>query len=248
MAVETKRGCGYRRVGNIYLVGENEKAPCDRLPIRLDICPVCGSGIKFSRGFTWINPVKLFGNHGPGCACSLGCPICYPDHEFIYTHEGPDGELVDSTVLAGLMWIGNLFYSAEDFRNEAVLLGISKRIKSIPHGFKIGKTWIFLAHQKIDFPIKVLTLSCEPNPSEPIPGIFMAFRPTAIERIVKQSEFDVWTKILSKNNGYISDDRAKELVESWMTKKKKDIVKRFHTDIKRGITLVPVPDDDPDHK
>lgn len=32
MASETKRGCGYRKVGGMYLVGDYIRVPCDRLP------------------------------------------------------------------------------------------------------------------------------------------------------------------------------------------------------------------------
>jgi hypothetical protein len=47
MAIERKRGCGYRKVGGMYLVGdEGIWVPCDRLPIILDVCPACGGGIK----------------------------------------------------------------------------------------------------------------------------------------------------------------------------------------------------------
>lgn len=32
MAQESKRGCGYRKVGGTYLVGNYISVPCDRLP------------------------------------------------------------------------------------------------------------------------------------------------------------------------------------------------------------------------
>lgn len=53
MAIEAKRGCGFRKVGGTYLVSEGEGMPCDRLPIKLDVCPVCSHGFKRSRGWTW---------------------------------------------------------------------------------------------------------------------------------------------------------------------------------------------------
>ena len=56
MAVEAKRGCGYRKEGGLYLVGGGLSAPCDRMPYPLDRCKTCGGGIKFTRGHTWLQP------------------------------------------------------------------------------------------------------------------------------------------------------------------------------------------------
>lgn len=39
MAVETKRGCGYRKIGGLYLVAGNLSEPCDRLPWPLHVYP-----------------------------------------------------------------------------------------------------------------------------------------------------------------------------------------------------------------
>src|SRR5207302_7622776 len=55
VAVEAKRGCGYRKIGGLYFVGGGRGVACDRLPIPLDICPTCGHGIKQTRGFTWVD-------------------------------------------------------------------------------------------------------------------------------------------------------------------------------------------------
>ena len=165
MSVEAKRGCGYRRVGGLYLVGEGPGAPCDRMPIPLNVCPCCGEGIKFSRGWTWIQPTRLFkGNHSANefCECDPQCPACYCE-----THFGLEGK-------AGLLWVGEKFYTISSFTEESVRLGVSKRIATVPHGFEIGKTWVFLAHKKAI--------------NDETPGIFMVFRPHAIEKIVTISE------------------------------------------------------------
>ncbi|GAJ18049.1 unnamed protein product, partial [marine sediment metagenome] len=63
MAVEERRGCGFRKVGGMYLCGEFVSSPCDRMPFPLTTCPVCGQGIKVSRGFTQVNPFQLWGIH-----------------------------------------------------------------------------------------------------------------------------------------------------------------------------------------
>ena len=65
MAIEQKRGCGYRKVGGLYMVGGGIGVPCDRLPYELTVCPCCSQGVKQSRGWTWIDVAKFFqGMHG----------------------------------------------------------------------------------------------------------------------------------------------------------------------------------------
>ena len=63
MSIEAKRGCGYRKVGGIYLVGDGLSAVCDRLPYPLEVCRVCGAGIKPSRGIQWLDGKEFFGGN-----------------------------------------------------------------------------------------------------------------------------------------------------------------------------------------
>lgn len=62
--IETKRGCGYRSPGKdgiaLYLMGKGNFESCERLPFPLTVCPCCGGGIGFFRGFKWIIPKQLF--------------------------------------------------------------------------------------------------------------------------------------------------------------------------------------------
>jgi hypothetical protein len=53
--VESKRGCGYRKPGGLYLVSGGFAKTCYKLPIGLTVCPCCNQGIKPARGFTWIS-------------------------------------------------------------------------------------------------------------------------------------------------------------------------------------------------
>lgn len=253
MAVESKRGCGFRKIGGLYLVGGNLSAPCDRLPFPLTVCPCCGEGIKFSRGFTWIQPETLFqGNHKPenklknllglnSCSCiesfkkgkASMCPCCMPE------------EVFNEIKTAGLIWIGDKFYSPEKFMDEAAEMGVSRRIKTIPRGFKIGETWLFFAHKKaITKTVQAVeSLDSELFETEDIPGIFCAFRPTRIERIVKQSEFDIWEDFNSRAESFGNKKLQKKFLE--------DAPEAYHKlqkDVSRGITLIPVPDNDPDHQ
>ena len=185
MAVEAKRGCGYRKVGGTYLVGDGIAVGCHRIPFRLDVCPTCGAGIKFSRGFTWIKPRDLFGlcfgseiseRGNPvkpeNCTCDSRCPMCSPSIE-----------------PAGLMWVGHKYYSPKSFAQEAAEQGVSKRIATLPHGFKIGKTWVYLAHKKGAPKQKMLAGElADGTKEEADPAIFYAFQPARIEKIITESQ------------------------------------------------------------
>lgn len=163
MAVEAKRGCGYRKVGGLYLVSGGLGAPCCRLPYPLTVCPCCGTGIKQARGWTWINPIKLF----PALQVGLGCHAC------------PLGA-VEQRIgdKAGLLWIGASFYpTAQHFEHECRTQGLSRRIGRVPRGFKVGETWIFLGHPK----------ACRIDNEEQA-GIFRVFRPERIEKIITTSQ------------------------------------------------------------
>lgn len=162
MAVEAKRGCGYRKVGGIYLVGEGEGIACCKLPIELHVCPTCSGGIKQTRGWTWIDP-------RPWLAAQCSSPL-----ESICAAAHPEalGEKV------GLLWIGTAFYKLPgDFLKEAREQGISRRIASVPRGFKVGEHYVFFAHPKV---FKV-------GEEEWRPGVFRIFKPSRIEKIVTES-------------------------------------------------------------
>ncbi len=258
MAVESKRGCGYRKVGGLYFIGGEIMAPCDRLPFELKVCPCCGEGYPQFMGYKWIQPTKVLGGahvtETGSCSCTKAdpqkagwfcdCPICDP-----FLHFGKDGK-------AGLMWVGEGYYKTPaDFLKEGASMGISKRINNIPRGFKIGKTWIFLAHPKAGTKIEKTMQRTNGNPDqkklfveEPVyfKGIFSAFRPTKIERIVKQSEWELWDFIV----GYLKHHKN---LDNWNgqaphAQETINAYNKLQRDVDRGITLVPVPDDDKDHQ
>lgn len=158
---ESARGCGYRKPGGIYLRGDGLAAPCGKLPLLLHNCPTCSAGIKFARGWTWIDPRPLFAE----VPCYSECQRCPANNAHLPSR-------------AGLLWIGREFYStAAMFELEAEIQGVSRRIAAVPRGFKVGETWVYLAH--------VAACTVE---GKPAPGIFRAFRPSAIEYIVKGTE------------------------------------------------------------
>jgi len=216
MASEIKRGCGYRKVGGLYLVGNYISIPCDRLPFPLDVCPVCGHGIKVGRGMTRINPLKLFNLHSPCNDKFHPCFICDPTEEPAY-----------------IMRVGEKFYPMpEDFLNEGIAQGFSKRIAQIPNDFKVGQTIIYLAHINacvvrepvaVQQAMAILEQSDAPRLIEAekqkrVMGIFSAFIPQRIEKLYWQSELDK-----------LSDKDKEKLA-------------------KRGITPIGIPDGDNDHK
>lgn len=163
------RGCGKRKPGGLYLVTSGAPAPCCGLPVPLVVCPCCGQGIKFFRGFGWIDPAQLFaGVWDPqNCKNEVGTPF--------------NCVLKNLPEKMGLMWVGEKFYSPDQFAAEAAAVGISKRIHSIPRDFKVGQTWIALAH------IKAANHYPGPVPVKG-PGVFMFFRPSRIEYVVTGSE------------------------------------------------------------
>jgi hypothetical protein len=179
--IEGRRGCGYRQPGGLYLVADGRGQHCDKLPIELTVCPCCGEGIKFSRGFTWITGA-LFASAECSNAEQIRTDLCF-ECPFSDIHER--GRY-------GLMWVGEKFYSAAEFTLEAARQGISKRIAQIPRDFKIGETWIVLAHIKAirrDAPVMVDGNAIGSAPHW-FPGIFHAFRPQRIEYVVTGKETD----------------------------------------------------------
>jgi hypothetical protein len=164
MAVEVKRGCGYRKVGGLYLVTFGAGRPCGKMPIRCEVCPTCNQGIKPARGWTWIDPVPLFG----GRECATPTPDTCPLEDWRLEELGP----------VGLIWIGEKFYPRpQDFTGEAQRMGISRRIQAIPKGFQIGQTWVLFAHRKVRF-----------GPDELAPGLFYLAQPERIEKIVTATQ------------------------------------------------------------
>jgi hypothetical protein len=85
----------------------------------------------------------------------------------------------------GLLWVGEKFYPTPyDFSQEAGVMGISRRIPALPKDFKLGETWVFLAHQKACWESRPET----PWVRDPRPGIFRIFKPIAVEYVTRGDE------------------------------------------------------------
>lgn len=182
MGVEPKRGCGYRQVGGIYLVGSGALAECDRIPMPLpEACPCCNGGIKHTRTPRKINARQLWGEHE---MCTeqqaFTCYVCHPGDDVAY-----------------VMGVGEQHYPRpQDFVDEAIRLGVSKRIPAVPRDVEIGKTKIFLTHKK--------ALLCQEKDAKGNDkyqtGVIYAFVVTGVEQIVKQSEYEAVKEGLAKRN------------------------------------------------
>lgn len=187
---EPKRSCGFRQVGKLYLIGEGIKHICPSLPLPLEPCEICGYAPAQYRDFTWVpkayfKALKL--KHPTGEPCNPNCPICYP--------EGSNTQ-----EKYGLMWVGQKYYTPEDFIAEDQKMGISKAIKQKPKGLILGESWVLLAHPQAiaghEDPrfqeafgrwMNEGQKGKEPQPPN-TPGIFYAFKPTRLEVLVYKSQ------------------------------------------------------------
>lgn len=172
--IEGSRGCGYKKEGGKYFVCDGAAISCGMLPVELTSCPVCHGGIHFSRAFQWIT-TKLFSK--AKCKSGTSCMQC------IFTE--PNTKM-------GLIWIGEGFYkTSEHFMKESRSMGISRRFAQLPKNFKLGETWIALAHRKAIPVIKKTTVTFKP-------GVFSAFKPTRLEYVVTGKETEAQLERLEK--------------------------------------------------
>jgi hypothetical protein len=164
---ESPRGCGWRKPGAFYLRSDGLGWNCGAMPIPLERCPVCDRGIKPSRGWTWINLADLTARKE--CTRAGGCGPC---------------PLADNKIQrCGLLWIGEQFYATpEQFNREAEEMGVSRLIPAIPRDFKIGETWVALAHRKAIPHLEV------GKPPTFTPGVFHVFQPTRLEYCITGKE------------------------------------------------------------
>lgn len=193
VVVEIKRGCGFRKIGGIYIVGGVSGLECPNIPYKVCNCPVCGGGVKQSRGFTWIRPNRLFDAPETSDCANLGIEV-----EITY-HDGSKeksrncnktGKICPffNSGAHGLMWVGTRFYpTPKDFADEAAAMGVSKRISQIPRNFKAGRTWMYVAHPKV---FEVDEKNPDTNLTEKVwkAGVFLIFKPERIEMLITETQ------------------------------------------------------------
>jgi hypothetical protein len=103
------------------------------------------------------------------------------------------------------MMVGERYYSPQSFVQEAMELGVSKRIPAIPRKLQLGKTVVYLAHKKavevreplavqaamsivegVDNP-QMRLLDSEKKPEYRL-GVFCSFVPQRVEKLIWKSE------------------------------------------------------------
>jgi hypothetical protein len=107
---------------------------------------------------------------------------------------------------AGLLWIGDCYYpTPQSWIDEAKEQGVSRRIKAIPQGFKLGETWVLVAYRKA-----TTTFLAPLEPGEQKPAIFRAFRPARIEYIVRADDAEKKLAELAARGVTLVRDEAPE--------------------------------------
>ncbi len=193
VVVEEKRGCGYRKPAKdgvgIYLVGPETGVSCGRLPFPLGGCPVCGGGIHASRGWTWIEPRRLFRLPEESCNKKLPlavAPALYMAGSEMRCERCPMGFCMPEG-RHGLIWIGEKHYKApQEFLAEARKMGLSRKIKTVPKNFRLGETIVYLAHRCAVQTVEHGTPLGDVQ--KMLPGVFSTFMPTGIDLVVADAE------------------------------------------------------------
>lgn len=249
MAVEEKRGCGYRKVGGTYLVCEGTGFSCGRIPAPIVPCPLCDHRPAFTRGLQKITP-RNFLHAAPACRKARD-----PEEPYGRCAGCPFERALDAEE-AGLMWVGAAHYTPDEFRAEAARLGVSKRVHHVPAWFKPGM-WVYLAHEQTftdECPAckghKTMVVAagstdlfedcheCQGEGTIHRPGVFFAFQPSRVERIVTdyQPAREIpQDEIAGPEGGTIPNPAHLAWAEerAWLEY--------------NGFTLVEVPAADPDH-
>ena len=257
------RGCGFRSPGGLYMVADSPALPCGLLPFRLDRCPTCNGGIKQTRSFQWINP-QPFVTAWFAARTTDGYT---PEEAMAESTTCGGGACLECWKLwgerCGLLWIGACYYDTPvDWLKETADMGVSRRISAVPTDFEIGTHWVLAGHPKA---IRVLCKDCggtggaatpallfDPRSRQlgprcdtcsgsgaidARPGIFSAFKPSAIEYVLKDNE-----KALLDERAKMGREDDEEVTKTWLgalelTGSLKTW-RRLMRMAKRGVTLV----------
>jgi len=97
--VEGRRGCGYRKVGGLYLISDGPVGTCGRLPILDKICDHCDRNyLDFTRNMMWIGS-KVIKALAQECPTPSYCESC-----------GVQSVIDDVKGRHVLLWVGAMFY------------------------------------------------------------------------------------------------------------------------------------------
>lgn len=131
---DRKRGCGFRRQGFYLRTDPANIGSCGKFPLKLEECSCCGLKVKLTRSLQKVNVQNLFKN----AECNDITEACR-------------GCLINRTGFGYLISIGHQHYpSRDDFKREAIEMGISKRIAfPLPRDFKVKQSVVLLGHPKV---------------------------------------------------------------------------------------------------
>lgn len=205
--------------------------PCERLPAPLEVCSHCGEGIKQSRGFRWMSLDVILSKARP-CLMSSDANFQKTDVDkralermrkhcprCIVCTPGMLEARSEPKDKVGLLWVGEKHYKTTlDWSREAAEMGASKRIAAIPKGLVVGKTWIFVAHKHA-----IDVTEREQRDGELFAADTAKKKPGVFHAFVPQRIELIVTPSMEK------EDWVQGMVD------------------KQGVTLVRVPEDDPDH-
>lgn len=196
---ENERGCGWRKIGGVYLVGDGVSACCDGLPVDLGPCDDCGFEVYQARSIVPIHAGFLHSKlKTHDCKDDFPCPLCFYGKPWgdLKAEALAKAEKFSGPKVFFLMWVSQDLYTPEEFIDEAREFGVSKRIaaNSLPSDFVIGNDWIFLAHRDTKFP-KFGTSPLKDDKDRPVPydvatkrGIFYAFKPQRLELVLYKGQ------------------------------------------------------------
>jgi hypothetical protein len=166
--VERKRLNGYRKPGELYLVGSLPKYQCCNIPFQLSVDLVPKAGLQ-----PLVNNIYQFECTTEKNEIAKFCPIAC------------------SEKCAGMFWISEQHYrSAAFFFSEARTMPIQIRIKRLHCGVKIG-SWVMLAHRKSIVDYSNGANGWVDNNGEAhtdityLPGVFTTMRVEAIEYVME---------------------------------------------------------------
>lgn len=137
----------------------------------------------------------------------------------------------------GLLWIGEEFYTPDRFVEEARTMGISRRIARVPREFKLGETWVMLGHRHA-----VRARLC---------GKYIGDNDATCPQLTcvlaagHDGPCDNTCDDAQCTPGIISAFRP--LRVELILKQSDATPERIAEEARRDVTVVPVPDDDPDH-
>ncbi len=210
--VEDVRGCGFRKAGGLYIISGQLSAACCLLPVACTTCPCCGTGLpaRQSRGWTWIDPQPFLSTKDRLCQVADDWPQPCALSEMADGEHGQVGLLWIGEKFYPTPEDFNREGAAQGVSRR---LPGGRDGLTLPKGFKVGETWVLCGHAKairdasVDDAIRrkraelievrmgaegdlaaiereIVELEDEMHKA----GIFTAFRPHEIQRVITPEE------------------------------------------------------------